>query len=124
MKVRIMLRSLSGLLLSVAMLFAVSVFAQQDQNSSNNQQMQQERQNIKNAMGQAKSQYGNMQSTLQQMKTDESKVNDQAMKDYMQKNDQMWQQALQQEKELGHAAHQARQHHKQNEQQQSSHTPQ
>jgi hypothetical protein len=38
----------------------------------------------------------------------------------MQKNDQMWQQALQQEKEVGRAAKQAHQHHKQKEQQQSS----
>lgn len=118
MKAQGMLRAVSGLLLSGAMVFGVNAFAQQDQ--SNNQQMQQEKQDIKNAASQAKGQYGTMQSTLQQMKGDEGKVSDQATKDYMQKNDQMWQQALQQEKEVGRAAKQARQHHKQKEQQQSS----
>lgn len=122
MKVQRVLRGISGLVLSGAMVFAVNAFAQQDQSSS--QQMQQEKQNIKSAVGQAKGQYGTMQSTLQQMKGDEGKVSDQATKDYMQKNDQMWQQALQQEKEVGRAAKQARQHHQQKEQQQSSSNPQ
>jgi len=117
-KIQGMLRGMSGLVLSGAMVFAVNAFAQQGQSSS--QQMQQEKQNIKSAVGQAKSQYGTMQSTLQDMKGDESKVSDQATKDYMQKNDEMWQQALQQEKEVGRAAKQARQHHKQKEQQNSS----
>lgn len=122
MKVHGMLGTVSGLLLSGAMVFAVNAFAQQDQ--SNNQQMQQEKQDIKNAASQAKGQYGTMQSTLQEMKGDEGKVSDQATKDYMQKNDQMWQQALQQEKEVGRAAKQARQHHKQKQQQSSSSNPQ
>lgn len=122
MKVRGMPRAVSGLLLSGAMLFAVSAFAQQDQ--SNNQQMQQEKQNIKGAVSQAKGQYGTMQSTLQEMKGDEGKVSDQATEDYMEKNDQMWQQALQQEKEVGRAAKQAHQHHNQKQQQQSSSSPQ
>lgn len=111
MKAQGMLKTASGLLLSGAMVFAVNAFAQQDQ--SNNQQMQQEKQDIKGAVSQAKGQYGTMQSTLSQMKGDEGKVSDQATKDYLQKNDQMWQQALQQEKEVGRAAKQAHQHHKQ-----------
>jgi peroxiredoxin family protein len=86
--------------------------------------MQQEKQDIKGAVSQAKGQYGTMQSTLSQMKDDEGKVSDQATKDYMQKNDQMWQEALQQEKEVGRAARQAHQHHQQKEQQSSSSNPQ
>lgn len=118
MKVQGILRAVSGLVLSGAMVFGVNAFAQQDQ--SNTQQMQQEKQDIKGAVSQAKGQYGTMQSTLSQMKGDEGKVSDQATKDYMQKNDEMWQQALQQEKEVGRAAKQAHQHHKQKEQQSNS----
>ena len=76
------------------------------------------------AVNQAKGQYGTIESTLSQRKDDEGKVSDQATKDYMQKNDQMWQEALQQEKKVGRAARQAHQHHKQKEQQSSTSDPQ
>lgn len=110
-----------GILLSAAMLFAFGVFAQPTQTQD---QTQQEKSAVKSDMGQAKAQYGQMQSTLQQMKDDEGKVNDQSMKDYMQKNNQMWEQALQQEKEMGQAAKQMHRHHKQKMQEQGSSNPQ